>query len=87
MRETETEGKRRTKCPLCGGEIEVSTIYQYSCVRKLTKNGRIAKRYSVVDGGDMEVSVAGCRCGACWDTAEFLIDEKGYFIDYKYKEG
>jgi len=82
----EHEGKQRTKCPLCGGQIEISYLCQYSHTYKLTKSGRISKRYTTVDNGAMEVAVAGCCCGANWDNEEFFIDSEGHFIDYKYKE-
>lgn len=80
------EGKRRTKCPLCGGEIIVSNLFQYSHDYRFTKSGRISKRYTTVDNGPIEVAIAGCRCGANWGDGEFLIDDKGHFIDYKYEE-
>ena len=79
------EGVRLKKCPLCGGEIEISHLFQYSHVHKLTKSGHISKRYTTIDNGSMEVSVAGCRCGATWGADDFVIDEDGHFIDYKYK--
>lgn len=66
-------GVRLKKCPKCGGEIEISFLNQYSYVHKLTKSGRISKRYTKEDNGTMEVSVAGCR--TC---------EDGYFWDFKY---
>ena len=78
-------GVRLKKCPKCGGEIEISFLNQYSYVHKLTKSGRISKRYTQEDNGTMEVSVAGCRtCGANWGDGEFSIDEDGYFWDFKY---
>lgn len=82
-----TEGRKRTKCPLCGGGIEISYLYQYSHDYKLTKSGRISKKYTTNDCGPMEVGIAMCKCGANWGNGEFLIDEDGYFIDYKYREG
>ena len=72
------------KCPLCGGEIVVSYICQYSRVYKLAKSGRISRRYTIVDSGTMDVAVASCDCGANWNKDQFVIDENGYFIDYKY---
>ena len=79
-----TDGVRVKKCPLCGGEIEISFLFQYSHTYKLTKSGRISKRYAHKDNGSMEVAVAGCRCGANWGEDDFDIDENGYFVDYKY---
>lgn len=79
---------RLKKCPKCGGEIEISYLNQYSYVYRLTKSGRISKRYKREDNGTMEVAVAGCRsCGADWGDGEFFIDEDGYFVDFKYSRG
>lgn len=86
MRRFATQGKRRSKCPLCGGEIEISCLYQYSHNHKLTKSGRISKKYKTYDCGFMEVTIAGCACGANWGQGEFDITEDGYFVDYKYEE-
>ena len=81
-------GVRINKCPRCGGKIEVSYLYQYSHDYKLTKSGKLSKRYTKRDCGPMEVAVVGCRsCGADWGEEEFEIDREGYFVDYKYSEG
>lgn len=74
------------KCPLCGGEIEIYYLCQYSHVYKLTKSGRISKRYTTVDNGPLDAAIAGCECGASWDADQFKIDSEGYFIDYKYRK-
>ena len=81
-----TEGKRREKCPLCGGNITVSDLYQYSYEHKITKSGKVSKKSKKIDCGSMEASVAGCECGANWGQGEFDVTEEGYFIDYKYRE-
>lgn len=80
------DGNVRKSCPLCGEKIEVMDLYQYSRTYKITKSGRISKRYSCVDGGSMEVSTAVCSsgCGAYWDAGDFEIDSDGRFVDYKY---
>lgn len=81
----EDAGVRLKKCPKCGGKIEVSYLYQYSHEYKMTKSGRLSKRYVKRDCGSMEVAVAGCHtCGANWGDGEFIIDEDGYFVDFKY---
>ena len=86
MKRFATQGVERKKCPLCGGEIKITDLYQYAHEYKLTKSGRISKRYNVVDCGSMEVSIAGCKCGANWGVGEFDITTEGRFVDYKYKE-
>jgi len=86
MKQFATRGIERRKCPLCGGEIEVSDLYQYARFFKLNKSGRISKKYRVRDCGSMEVSVAGCECGANWGQGDFEITREGRFVDYKYTE-
>ena len=60
------EGIVRDRCPLCGGKIVVSDLYQTSRDFEVRKGGKVSRRYTVTDCGSMEVSVAGCadRCGA-----------------------
>lgn len=86
MSGSEMRGKRRTKCPLCGGEIGISYLYQYSHDYKITKSGRVSKNYKTRDCGPMEVGVAFCDCGANWGDGDFQIDENDHFIDLKYEE-
>ena len=78
------DGIRRKKCPLCGGDIFVSELYQYSHDYTITKSGKVSRKYKKQDCGSVEVSVAGCECGANWDADQFKITAEGYFIDYKY---
>ncbi|MDE7245736.1 MAG: hypothetical protein K2O18_17425 [Oscillospiraceae bacterium] len=87
MKRFATRGKRRKKCPLCGGEIIVSELCQYTHDYKLTKSGRLSKKYTVSDNGPDDAVVAGCECGAYWEIGQFDITREGYFIDYKYSEG
>lgn len=80
-------GIRRTKCPLCGGEIIVSALHQISHDFKMTKSGHISKKYTVSNGGSEEVIIASCSCGANWNCVDFEITPEGYFMDYKYEVG
>ena len=80
----------RKCCPLCGGRIIVSDLYQISYNYAMTKSGKLSKQYSVSSPGSMEASIAACenapdRCTASWDTDSFIVDEKGRFIDLLYK--
>lgn len=73
-------------CPLCGHKIVVSDLFQYSRDYKVTKAGKLSKRYTVNDCGSMEVSVAGCEnpeCDANWGDGDFLVED-GKFVDFKY---
>lgn len=76
-------------CPKCGGTIEISYLYQYSHNYLLGKRGKILKKYRSQDHGSMEVALACCTnedCDARWEVDDFIIDEYGYFVDFKYTE-
>ena len=80
---------RRNACPLCGGKIIVSVLYQLSYDYTVTKSGKLSKRYSVSAPGPLDAEIAACenapdKCKATWDTDEFYIDEKNRFVDLKY---
>ena len=83
------EGIVRDRCPLCGGKIVVSDLYQTSRDFEVRNGGKVSRSYTVTDCGSMEVSVAGCadRCGAYWDADSFYIGADGKFYDQKYHEG
>lgn len=81
------ERKLRSRCPLCGGKIVVSFLYQYSLDHVVGRNGRLRKTFKKVEGGPMEVAIAACSdCEAFWDTDSFDICD-GVFYDRKYIEG
>lgn len=81
---THLDGITRKSCPLCGGRIEVSDLFQYCRTYTINKGGKLSKKYKVEDNGGIGVSSARCSCGANWDAGEFEIDKNGYFVDYKY---
>lgn len=74
-----------TKCPLCGGRIEIYEFFQSTRTHRLTKTGKVTKRYTQTDDIPEELWTAECAsgCGAYWDTNECIIDN-GYFYDEKY---
>ena len=83
------EGVLRKTCPLCGGKIVVSSLYQLSYNYTVTKTGKLSKKYSVSSPGPMEVNIAACenapdKCYASWDADEFYLDESNRFMDEKY---
>lgn len=77
-------------CPLCGGRIVVSNLYQYSLDYTMRKDGKIGKRHKRGDDGSMDVSLASCEnyktCDARWEAEEFFVEPDGTFHDYKYIE-
>ena len=84
-------GILRKVCPLCGGKIVVSDLYQLSYDYVVTRTGKKSTKRKVSRPGSMEVSIAACEnapdaCNAIWDADEFFIDESNRFIDCKYVE-
>ncbi len=78
---------RRKRCPLCGGKIRVSFLYQTSHDYVLTQKGRLSKRFTRDGEHDLEAAIAHClSCDASWDTDDFYVDN-GMFFDWKYMEG
>lgn len=87
MARNHSEGVERKACPVCGGTITVSWLYQYSHDYIVNKNGKLSKRYTTVDVGPMEVAIASCKnCRNYWEESDFqIVDDR--FIDLKvYKE-
>lgn len=84
------KGIKRTRCPLCGGRIIVSDLYQVSHDHVITKSGVMSKRFTKGPEGSIECMIAACEhapddCPAIWDADSFDIDGKGYFYDNKYE--
>ena len=78
-------------CPLCGGKIIVSYLYQLSYNHIITAKGTVSEKYKVNGPFSMEVSVASCentpdKCSAVWDVDDFYIDAEHRFVDYKYSK-
>lgn len=81
----------RKRCPMCGGRIIVSDLYQISRDHYITAKGVISKRGKDRGPYSMEASIAACEnapdnCAAQWDTESFCIDEHGRFVDWLYTE-
>ncbi len=90
MRGCDGLGRKIKCCPKCGDTIVVSYLCQHSLNHKIGKRGRILKKFTTVDLGEIDAVLASCTnkdCDAQWETDEFTIDENGCFIDYKYSEG
>mgnify|MGYP000240729551 CR=1 FL=1 len=71
-------------CPLCGGRIVVSNLYQYSLDYTMRKDGKIGKWYKRGNDGSMNVSLASCEnyktCDARWEEEEFFVEPDGTFL-------
>lgn len=69
------------RCPVCGGEIVVSFLYQYSHDYKVLKNGKLSKRYKKNDCGPMEDAIVSCtNCLKNWGPDEVIVSEDGLFF-------
>lgn len=56
-----TKEKVLNKCPICGAELEYVSLYQYSKVYRILKNGRVSKTMKYKrDEGPMEVGFISC---------------------------
>lgn len=81
------DGVRRKCCPKCGGVIVVSFHWQFTHDYKITKRGRLSKRFTRSSDGPMEIATAACKsCDAYWDADGFYIDADDTFWDCKYVE-
>ena len=83
------KGKLCACCPLCGGEIVVSEFIQISREYKVTKSGKLSKRYTTTKGaggGDPMTAACANQCGAYWEDGSFYIGEDGGFYDLIYHE-
>lgn len=47
-------------CPCCGGQLIVDVLYQYSKRRKILKNGKESKKYTIHDLGPEEAEIIWC---------------------------
>lgn len=84
-------GVVRKCCPLCGGRIIVSDLYQVSYDYFITKSGVISRKHKTSRPASIEASIASCenspdKCRAYWDTDSFFVDMKGRFVDLQYDE-
>lgn len=82
-------GIMRKRCPLCGGRIVISDLYQISHDYVITAKGVVSKRFTKSSEGSMECMLAACenapdKCSGIWDADAFYLDEEGRFFDCKY---
>lgn len=68
------------KCPLCGSELEILYLGQYSEAYKILKNGKISKvRKYKRDEGSMEVSFISCTKCDFHTDCDYDTDTTGNF--------
>ena len=74
--------KQLKNCPVCGGKLTVSCLYQYSLDFVVTKSGKVSKRYKKCDGGSMECSNVSCENNDFMTDFEMTVTEP---IEYQGK--
>lgn len=79
-----TQGNCLRRCPLCSGELYISEDATVSHDHWITRQGRISKKYTVLELDEQDHYIAWCcDCSAYWDEGDFYI-EGGRFYDCKY---
>lgn len=67
-----------TKCPNCGGALELSEFYTYSLDFGITKKGVLSKRYKKSAAGPVECMTAYCDdCNTSWDATQVCVENTG----------
>lgn len=67
------------KCPICGEEntLIVNYLFQYSMEHKIRKDGKVSKKYKVVDNGSEETGVLTCENGCNVNDLDWGIEMDG----------
>lgn len=80
------EPVKRKCCPKCGGTIVVSYLYQTSHDYRITKSGKLSKRFTRDGENSMDCGIAACSaCDVRWEMGDFYIEDD-CFCDCKYVE-
>ena len=83
-------GKAIKCCPLCGGRIVVSVLYQCSLDYVMRQDGTIGNRCKRGKSGPMDASIAACEnyraCDARREVDDFCVDSDRRFLYYKYSK-
>lgn len=70
--------KRVTCCPYCGGALEISAHFTFSMDHRLTKAGKLSKRYRRSEPGFMDCITAFCLdCERAFDADEVTVESDG----------
>lgn len=73
-----SEWIRVTKCPDCGGELEISEHYAYSLDFKITKKGVLSNRPRKSSAGPIDCITAFCyACNRSWDAMHVSVESDG----------
>ena len=70
-------------CPNCGSNLEYSSLYQFSKVYKILKDGTISKRFKKRYEGSMECGFISCtneKCNFATDCDLDVIDDNTIHI-------
>lgn len=83
----DTEEKILNQCPLCGSVLEYSSLYQYSLVHKMLKNGTVSKSFKKRDCGSMECGFITCTNEECDFRTDCDLDVEDYNEIHVYQNG
>lgn len=74
-RETMGEWEQVKCCPICGGSLIISEYFTFSHDYRITKKGKLSKRWSATDPGPMECTTAYCMdCRTYWDGDHVAVE-------------
>lgn len=66
------------KCPYCGGELILSEFYTFTLDFRITKKGKLSKRFTRSDAGPIDCMTAYCdRCNSNWDATQVCVEADG----------
>lgn len=70
-----SEWKQVTSCPLCGGRLMVSEFCTSSRNRRITKKGKLSKRWASTPPEGIDCTTASCLdCNAAWDADHVFVE-------------
>ena len=62
-------------CPVCGGGLIISEYFMLSHDYRITKKGKLSKKWSATDPGPMECTTAYCMdCRTYWDGDHVAVE-------------
>ena len=65
-----------TCCPQCGGNLQIDCYYSFSRVYRITKKGKLSKRYRVTQGGSLDCLTAYCTdCETEFDGDKIVVQD------------
>lgn len=76
--------RKLTKCPICGSPLVYSTLYQVSHDYKITRSGKLSKRYKRSEDMPLDCGAIFCTNNLCDFQTNFELKVEGY-PEYKIR--